>query len=464
MEKTYTLKVNNKRLWEFYKNNENVSFEAINLIFLDLIEKINNDMSSTLTNTINSEILDYVKDLKNTVSSLTNTIIVKFHDINREYIENIKLILTSSASDNVDKLTTVLDKNTELFVNRITNEFPKNTLELNNMIKEKLQAFQQVIVDDIGKQLNSTIKSENSINEYIASLDVKIQQFQQPIYSFINANQEQITTSLSTLKEANIVSQANQDKVLNELGDFLNKYRTNSAFKGQSSEHMLENILNKMYPSSEVLDTRAVKECGDYMLKREGKVPILIENKNYDLNVNIDEIKKFLRDIKTQKCSGIFLSQYSGIVSKPNFFIEIHDSNVLIYLHNVEYSQEKIKTAIDVIDSLSNKLRELNASENEEGIIIRKDILDNINKEFQVFINQKELLMSSVKDFQKKMLIQIEDLKMPDLTEYLNSKYASIQNQEWCCDICKASFTKKSSLASHKKIHKEEGKTKNIIV
>jgi hypothetical protein len=460
MEKTYTLKVNNKRLWEFYNNNENVSFEAINLIFLDLIEKINNDMSSTLTNTINSEILDYVKELKNTVSSLTNTIIVKFHDINREYIENIKLILTSSASDNVDKLTTVLDKNTELFVNRITNEFPKNTLELNNMIKEKLQAFQQVIVDDIGKQLNSTVKSENSINEYISSLDVKIQQFQQPIYSFINANQEQITTSLSTLKEANIVSQANQDKVLNELGDFLNKYRTNSAFKGQSSEHMLENILNKMYPSSEVLDTRAVKECGDYMLRREGKVPILIENKNYDLNVNIDEIKKFLRDIKTQKCSGIFLSQYSGIVSKPNFFIEIHDSNVLIYLHNVEYSQEKIKTAIDVIDSLSNKLRELNASENEEGIIIRKDILDNINKEFQVFINQKELLTTSIKDFQKKMLIQIEDLKMPDLTEYLNSKYASIQNQEWCCDICKASFTKKSSLASHKKIHKEEGKTK----
>ena len=139
MEKNYTLKVTNKRLWEFYNNNENINFEAINLIFLDLIEKINNDMSSTLTNTINSEILNYVKDLKNTVSSLTNTLIVKFHDINHEYIENIKLILSSSSTDSVDKLTTVLDKNTELFVNRIANEFPKNTLELNNLIKEKLQ-------------------------------------------------------------------------------------------------------------------------------------------------------------------------------------------------------------------------------------------------------------------------------------------------------------------------------------
>ena len=339
-------------------------------------------------------------------------------------------------------------------MNRIANEFPKNTLELNNLIKEKLQSFQQVILEDITKQLNSSVKSENSINEYISSLDTKIQQFQQPIYSFINANQEQITNSLSSLKESNIVSQANQDKVLNDLGDFLNKYKTNSAYKGQSSEYMLGSVLNKMYPSSEVTDTRSMKECGDYMLKREGKLPILIENKNYDTNVNIDEIKKFLRDIKTQKCSGIFLSQYSGIVSKPNFFIEIHDSNVLVYLHNVEYSQDKIKTAIDVIDSLSNKLRELNASENEEGITIRKDVLDNINKEFQVFISQKELLTTTVKDFQKRILLQIEDLKMPDLTDYLNSKYASIQNQEWVCDVCKASFTKKSSLASHKKIHK----------
>ena len=86
MEKNYTLTVNNKRLWDFYKNNENVNFEAINLIFLDIIEKINNDMSSTLTNTINAEILTYVKELKSTVSSLTNTIIVKLHDINHEYI------------------------------------------------------------------------------------------------------------------------------------------------------------------------------------------------------------------------------------------------------------------------------------------------------------------------------------------------------------------------------------------
>jgi len=463
MEEHYVLTITNKRLWEFYTKNENINLEAVNLIFLDLIEKVNSDMSSTLTNTINTEILSSVKEIKNVVSSLSNAITLKFHEINREYIENIKLILGSSTSDNIDRITNILDKNTEIFVGRIANEFPKNTMELNNLMREKLQTFQKTILDDMNKQLSSSNNSESSLKEYISGIDTKIQQIQQPIYSFITANQEQITNSLTVLKDSTVVSQANQEKVIGELGDFLNKYKTNSAYKGQSSENMLEGVMNKMYPSSEIVDTRALKECGDFMLKREGKLPILIENKNYDLNVNIDEIKKFLRDINSQKCSGIFMSQYSGIVSKPNFFIEIHDSNVLIYLHNVEYSQEKIKTAIDIIDNLSNKLRELNITENDEGLAIKKEVLDNINKEFQVFINQKDLLVSCIKDFQKKILSQIEDLKMPDLTEYLNSKYASIQNQEWCCDICNESFTKKSSLASHKKKHKDD-KSKSIIV
>ena len=59
----YHLTIANKRIWDFYNNNKNISFEAVNLIFLDLIEKINNDMSSTMTTAINNEILSCVKDI-----------------------------------------------------------------------------------------------------------------------------------------------------------------------------------------------------------------------------------------------------------------------------------------------------------------------------------------------------------------------------------------------------------------
>ena len=84
----------------------------------------------------------------------------------------------------------------------------------------------------------------------------------------------------------------------------------------------------------------------------------------------------------------MFLSQHSGIQYKPNFFIEIEDNCVLIYLHNVEYSEEKIRTAIDIIDKLSDKLAELNLNDTE-GIIIEKDILDKINSDFQGFYSTK---------------------------------------------------------------------------
>jgi len=454
--KEYNLTISNKRVWDFYNNNKNISFEAVNLIFLDLIEKINNDMSSTMTNAINNEILSCVKDIKGNVGTITNTLIVKFHDINKEYIDNIKLIIASSSAENIEKLTGTLERNSEVFISKINQELPKTNKELHDRMKENLESFQQVIITDIKGQLNTSSNKEEAYKEYISGIDAKMQTIQQPLYAFITANQEQMVSSLSNLKESSIVSQSNQSKVIEELGEFLNKYRTNSNYKGKSSENNLELVLNKIYPTAEVINSSSsLKLSGDFILKREGKQQILIENKNYDLAVQKEGVEKFLRDIRAQKCNGIFMSQHSGIQYKPNFFIEIEDTCVLIYLHNVEYSEEKIKTAIDIIDKLSDKLSEISLDDSD-GIVIEKDIMDKINTEFQVFMSHKENMIFNLKEMQKTFLSQFEDLNMPNLSIFLNSRYASIQNQKWTCDICNDSFTKKASLASHKKKHKTD--------
>ena len=81
-------------------------------------------------------------------------------------------------------------------------------------------------------------------------------------------------------------------------------------------------------------------------------------------------------------------------------------------------------------------------------------MLDKINDQFQLFISQKETVLTTVKEMNKKLMTQIEDLKMPDLSLFLNDKYASIQNQQFCCEVCNLPFQNKRSLASHKKIHK----------
>ena len=141
--KDYKLSISNKRIWDFYNSNKNINFEAVNLIFLDLIEKINNDMSNTITSTINNEILSHVKDIKGNVGSITNSLIVKFHEINKEYIDNMKLIISSSSSENIEKLTGTLEKNTEMFVYKINQEIPKTHQDLNNKMKESFESFQQ---------------------------------------------------------------------------------------------------------------------------------------------------------------------------------------------------------------------------------------------------------------------------------------------------------------------------------
>jgi hypothetical protein len=150
------------------------------------------------------------------------------------------------------------------------------------------------------------------------------------------------------------------------------------------------------------------------------------------------------------------ISQFSGIASKPNGFIELHDANVLVYLHNVDYSPEKIKMAVDVIDNLTAKLETIAAHEEQSGIVIRKDVLDRINEQFQFFMAQKETLLGVMRDSHKKIISQVEELRLPDLSAFLNDKYASIQNQQFVCDVCNLSFTNRRSLASHRKLHKNK--------
>ena len=130
----------------------------------------------------------------------------------------------------------------------------------------------------------------------------------------------------------------------------------------------------------------------------------------------------------------------------------------MIYLHNVNYSEDTIRTAVSIIDNLSSKLEELGVDD-EDGYMIQKSMLDRINIEFQVFVSKKETMLFNLKEFNKTFTAQIDDLNMPDLSSYLNSKYASMQNQKWVCDVCSEAFTKKASLSSHRKKHKSAKNT-----
>jgi hypothetical protein len=283
-----------------------------------------------------------------------------------------------------------------------------------------------------------------------------MQNIQQPLYSFFSASEDRISKNIDALKDTSVQSLSHQNKVFEELGEFLGKYK-GSSNKGKYGEQQLGSILNSLYPTAEVTNTTGTKASGDFIMKRVDKPNVLFENKEYDYNIPKDEIAKFIRDIDTQNMSGVFISQYSGIAFKQNFQIDINKGNVLVYIQGCEYNQDKIRIAVDIIDNLYNKIQDLNMDEDENSI--SKDILDSINEEYQKFISQKEGMITCMKDFQKKMTSQIEELQLPSLDKYLEPKYAYVKTRCFMCDLCNVyTAPSKQSLSAHKRGCKKANK------
>jgi hypothetical protein len=212
-----------------------------------------------------------------------------------------------------------------------------------------------------------------------------------------------------------------------------------------TNTHLLS-VLTKIFPVADI--TGSQKSA--FVMKRDGKPKILFENAEHDRNVSQEEVKKFIQNVDEHSCNGVFLSQHTGITSKPNYHIETHNGHILVYIHNAEFSQEKIQIGVDIIDNLVTKLGELNTSDTENHI--PKELLDDINREYQQFVAQKEIVINTLKDSTRKILGQIDDFKFVSLDKYLSTKYASVQKQGYKCDLCK-NFTVSTlkGLAAHKR-------------
>jgi hypothetical protein len=468
--------IKNKKILNFYANNPNINFEAVNLIFIDLFDNLLQDMNSTMNSTINSQILSNVENLKSEVSSLSssvsklnedisNSVYIRFQESKREYIEDMKSIMSTSFSHNGEKMNQLIQQNTSQLVDKTTfllNEVvPQSNEKYYEKMIQSIDTFHKSISEDTQKLLKSTDKNE-SLTQFLSAFELKSNNLLQPVFSFINASEERINNNLNSIKE-----DSSKTKIFDELSEFLGKYK-NSSYKGQFGENQLETVLNKLFPTAEVINSTGMKACCDFRINRNELPVILIETKNYDRNVSLDEVKKFIRDIELQKCHGIFLSQHSGITSKQNFQIDIKGQNIMVYVHNVDYCPHTIKIATDIIDSLSGKLSEI--EETVDDISISKEIIDDINKEYSQFIERKHHIIEIVKEFTKKMTNEVEDIKFPSLSKFLVSKCGNILNNEnevIICNICNQfQASNNKALSAHQRACKKKNiqNTSNINI
>jgi hypothetical protein len=469
----YEIVINNKRIWDFYNENKNISIENANLLLIDFTENMFNEMTNINSN-INAQLLSYMTENKNQMnliksnlsimnenltklnSDIANNIMVQFMSLKKDYIEDIKQIINNDSLTTNEKISSLMDKNNVHLIDKTTlilnDVIPKNQELFNKQLQVSLKQFYNLITEDTNK-LAKTMNNDKSLQDFIHNFENKysamMNTIQQPLFSFFTASENRITQNIDVLKENSSIALSSQTKLQEELGEFLGKYNVSSN-KGKFGEQNLFTILNSIYQSAEIKNTTGTKSSGDFIMKRLDKPTIMFENKEYKNNIDKEEISKFIVDIENQNTHGIFLSQYSGITFKQNYQIDIHKGRVLIYVQNCEYSIDKIRIAVDIIDNLAVKLEDL--CEDDENNTISNEILNDINGEYQLFIQQKETLMTVLKDFTKKMSSQIDDLKFPELDKYLSQKYAYVKSSCFKCDLCN-SFTagSKQSLSAHKR-------------
>ena len=455
--------IKNKKIIAFYEKHPTINFEAVNVIFVDMFEKLFSDMDSTVNHSVHTEILSSLTEMKTHLTDLKldlpNSISLKFHEFKRDYLEEMKNIVSHNLSQNKDGMHTLLNQLHTNFVDKtkllLTETLPKS----NELIQKEIADFELSMHEEF-KKLDAT-KSSSDVSSALNHFESK---FNSLLLNVSNATESRITEKLNyqhsihdTFRTEISQVMSSVSKSMNDQQDFFDKYK-NSSSKGNLSENNLEYVLSQLYQSAEIHNTSKETASCDFILKRPNLPSILIENKDYSRNVPLDEVKKFQRDIETQQnCHGIFLSQQSGITSKQNFQIDFVGQNVLVYVHNVQYQKQIIKIAVDMIDHLSPKVLELLSIDQDidrTQHTISQDTIDEINKEIHRSLERRRAITDLLKDFNTKMLKELNLIEFPCLAKYITGKGGVIANDQTSiiCDVCN-SFTAHSnkSLAAHKR-------------
>lgn len=437
-------------LLKFYNEHQNIDFETVNLMLVQLLEKIF-DSNDNIDKSSADKMMSSINDLYSQFETFKSTQELK----DKSLQDNITFNINNMKNDNMSELTRIIETKNELSKHEFKStfqsliesqndqiqnniklmlheQFPKNN-ELILSLQPMFNNFQEANKELILSMDSSGSNSKTTMESYMERLTLNYN-------NLINNCQSNILSRMDTIQNATTSFQ-----------DFMNKYQ-NSSIKGQYGENKLSSVLNKLFTTGEIINTSGQKCSCDYLLKREDMYDIYFENKDYKDNIPPKEIKKFIRDIEEQDSHGVFLSQNSGITSKSDFHIDIHKNNILIYLHNVNFNEEKIKTAVDIIDHLSSRIEKITTDNGVIENIISQEDLESINKEYNDFISHKTNLIQLTRDYHKKLNEQINLLELPNVEKYLNSKFAKVQSSEFVCDICnKWKGTSLKSLAAHKR-------------
>jgi len=420
-----TITLTDPRVCQFYIDHPAISIDYINLLFIDIFEKVAPGPTIEFT-TENQSLLN---QMTKSVISLKDDIL----SMNKQQLDTIK---NDCLSENNDTLMRHFQGHLAEFYDKIHKD--TDALLQSNASKESIRDFIQ----------NFELKSSIMINS-----------LQQPICSFILASENRINQQISAIqeehsKELSAINQKSQEHVIQEIGHLIRDSGRTPGVIIHPKQNPIMGILTKIYNSAEinVVESRIPSICTTN-LKRLRKQPIYIKSIETDENVTTDDVADFIALIEDKNVCGILVSQRSGVSTKKDFQIEIYNNNILVFIHLGDYSPHKIESAVNIIDNLYTKIRQFSVNPGANECHIPKDILDSINQEYQTFMSQKNAILELLKENQKKMVTQLDEFRFPQLDKFLATRYTiPIQKPGLKCDICKSfSGNNLKALAAHKR-------------
>jgi hypothetical protein len=447
------LSTSNKKVSAFYKAHPGLDFEKMNVLMVDILSKVSGELSQSMDMTATTEIL---KDILGKVDKIEST-----HNLSNQTIHSIQLAVTSQKDSYLSDIKSTIesqylnhnqttqmvqDKANEYIVDKtsllLNDILPKSQSSVHDSIVRDLSTFYTEVKSDTSKLLEQR-DSKESFRTIQEIIERKFSDFNEKISQNLHAHIAQSNeTVISRIQE--------QQSAFQEVKLFLEKQKyCNSSTTGKMGEDRLQHILNQCFPSATITRTTGSSKRGDFIIQREDckNCKILVENKEYTTNIPTKEVTKFIRDIESTKCHGVFLSQNTGIANKKNFEINFHGEYILIYLHNVQYNPDLVASAVQILDIVAEKL-EISDFETQQ---ISKEDLSTIQSEFLNFIQQKQSIIELSKKHHREIIQSLESMDFPALSKILSINYSNIECNEHICPECKLHFKNKRALGSHRK-------------
>jgi hypothetical protein len=484
------LEIHSKKVTDFYNKNTFLDINNINEVFVDILQKlIDNLNKSTESNEVHEMLRSVIKNIgsvqetinKNTekemnaiseikekidlfLSNITEKLSNIIHNQRDTLITNMRDLLKSNHADSEKSILKAIKENNEAFNMQINSALNDNDLKI--LLLDEFKTINGNINSEISKLEN--IFKLNSNEEIFTKLSSIFHGKYNELDEKIKLRVESIlmsSTANSESKYRELIEKLDKQSILVSFAEQQIKTNNNANIKGKIGENRLEPILSDIFPSASIINTAGKTACGDFIIERIDKEKTLIDTKDYETVVPNKEVDKLIRDCEKNNCNGILLSHHSGIAQCENFEIRRHNNKLIVFIHNCNYEAQKIKLAFDIIDHIEPFIQITET--NDETISM--DALKNFNKELQELVTSRCNLIELIKKNYNDTINAVNKIDLPVLSKFLGNKFANTGKLSYECDICKVYIGKNNrSLAAHKrkciKIAKEAKIDENIMI